>query len=412
MAKIKNILFLTFCLFFIEEIVSQNNNLLNSPYSLYGLGTPNILNTGKTNSMGNTGLAIPSSTFINNLNPASFASIHPNSFFYDIGLKAENTSLSGKGVSGSKYLGNVSNLAFAFPVTKNSGAGLILLPFTTVGYEILGIENNIEGSNQTFVSDINVSGGLNQLKLNYGYEFTDNFRLGLYGSYLFGSITEDEIDNIYSTTISISETHDYSGFRFGTGFQYNISDKIALGAIINFPTQLNGNQSQTVIIQETESIMNDKSGSNYFKLPLEIGFGISTQISESLFLNFDYKRNFWNETEQSDYVGNFVDQDIFGIGGEFTPNNNSLNYAKKIQYRAGINFDNGYLSIDGNRIKNYTLTLGMGLPFSKLNNSMLNIGYSYGKKGQVSNGLVLENHHSLKLNISLEAFWFIKRKIK
>ena len=47
--KIKRIIFYTICLFSINQIVAQTNNLTNSPYSLYGLGVSNGLNTGKTN---------------------------------------------------------------------------------------------------------------------------------------------------------------------------------------------------------------------------------------------------------------------------------------------------------------------------------------------------------------------------
>jgi hypothetical protein len=42
---------------------------------------------------------------------------------------------------------------------------------------------------------------------------------------------------------------------------------------------------------------------------------------------------------------------------------------------------------------------------------MLNFGYSYGQKGQVSNGLIKENYHTLTLNFSLEDLWFVKKKI-
>jgi len=42
---------------------------------------------------------------------------------------------------------------------------------------------------------------------------------------------------------------------------------------------------------------------------------------------------------------------------------------------------------------------------------MLNINYSYGGKGQISNGYVKENYHLLSLNFSLEGIWFLKRKL-
>jgi hypothetical protein len=42
---------------------------------------------------------------------------------------------------------------------------------------------------------------------------------------------------------------------------------------------------------------------------------------------------------------------------------------------------------------------------------MLNLGYSYGQRGQISNGLIKENYHLLTLNLSFEGIWFKRRKI-
>lgn len=409
--KIKRVIFYTICLFSINQIVAQNNNLTSSPYSLYGLGVSNGLNTGKTNTLGGTGIAMPSTNFINNLNPASYGSIPSNSFFYEIGIKAEKNSLTEVGGSESRINGNFSNLSIAFPISKNSGAGITLLPYTTVGYTILGIETSIEGSNETFFSNITGSGGLNDLKLNYGYSLTDKFRLGIFGSYLFGNIEEEEVDVIKNVLFITNESNYYKGFRFGAGLQYNLSNKISLGATVNSPTQLNGNQNKTVNIQDSEPIINDDLDLNSFELPLELGFGLHAKLNKNFFINIDYKRNFWNATKQTDYIGEYVDQDIFGIGAEYTPEKNSVKYWKRIQYRTGFNYDNGYLSIGGNKINNFSLTIGTGLPIGRFSNSMLNIGYSYGQKGLISDNLIQENYHTLSLNFSLEGIWFIKRKL-
>ena len=386
--KIEKILLYAFCLFFTNQIVSQTNNLTSSPYSLYGLGISNSLNTGKINTLGGSGIAMPSSGFINNLNPSSFGAIPSNSFLYEIGLKAEMNQLIDHNESELRINGNFSNLSMSFPVSKNSGIGITLLPYTTVGYAISGVETYIEGSSETFISNISGSGGLNDVKLNYGYSITNKFRLGVYGSYLFGNIVEEEIDLIKNVIFINTEKNYYSGFRFGAGLQYDISDKISIGAIANLPIFLNGSQNNTVSIQGFESIVNEDLKIDSFELPLELGFGLHVKLSNSLFINADYKRNFWNDTEQTDYLGQYVDQDVFRFGAEYTPLKNAVQYWKRVQYRTGLNYDNGNLSIDGNKINNYSLTIGVGLPIGRFTNSMLNIGYSYGQKGLISDGLI------------------------
>ena len=57
---------------------AQTNTLSNSPYSLYGLGQLSTFSFGKTNGLGNTGIAMPTTSSINILNPASFTDIPAN----------------------------------------------------------------------------------------------------------------------------------------------------------------------------------------------------------------------------------------------------------------------------------------------------------------------------------------------
>ena len=409
--KIRTITLLFIYYLYANQSFAQSNSLTSSPYSLYGLGISNGLNTGKINTLGGTGIAMPSIDFINNLNPASYGGILSKSFLYEIGMKVEMKHLNDNSESESRINGNFSNLSLAFPISKNSGLGMTLLPYTTVGYSITGVETNIEGSRETFFSNITGSGGLNDFKLNYGYSLTNKFRLGVFGSYLFGSINEEEIDSIKNLIFETSESNYYRGFQFGTGLQYDLSNIISLGAIVNFPTQLEGSQNKTVSIEGALPIIDDDFDLDSFKIPLEMGFGLHAKINKNFFINFDYKRNFWDVTEQSDYIGKYVNQDIFGMGTEYIPQNNSIQYWKRIQYRAGFNYDNGYLSINGNKINNYSFTIGAGLPFGRVTNSMLNIGYSYGQKGLISDSLIQENYHILSLNVSLEGRWFYKRKL-
>lgn len=388
---------------------AQSTGLTNSPYSLYGLGVQNQLSTGKTNTLGNTGIALPSDTFINNLNPASFGGISSNRFLMDLGIKVENETLYEDDNSEKRFNANFSSIGFAFPINKKSGFGFTLIPFTNVGYQVFGIENQIDGSTDTFVSNINGSGGLNDININYGYALTDNFRFGLKGTFLFGNIKENEIDIIEQSVLTISEENFYNGFRLGAGFQYDINDKYKLGAVVSLPTVLKGDQTNTVFVAGSGAIITENQLDD-FKLPLEFGIGTSISMTQRLMLNVDYRRNFWSATEQSDAIGTFIDQDILGIGAEYIPNLSSLKYWDRVNYRLGFNADNGNLDINNSRVNNLAFNVGLGFPLRTNSNTMLNFGYSYGQKGQVSNGLIKENYHLLTLNFSLEGIWFQKRR--
>lgn len=403
-------IFYSICLLCIGQIAfSQSNGLSTSPYSLYGLGLSNELNTGKTNALSNTGFAMPSKYSINNLNPASLGSIPKGSFLYDVGLKLQKETLYEDGQVERRFHGNFSNLAIAFPLSAKSGLGITLLPFTNVGYFVSGIENPIDGSTDSFITNIKGSGGLNDIQINYGYSLTGNFRLGLRGSFLFGKIEEDETDLIGGNILIINEAYFYNGFRLGAGLQYDINNKISVGSFINLPTELNGDQTRSVI--GGAEPLDEENDLEAFKLPMEVVFGIHTKINDKLFFNLDYKRSFWDTTNQSDLIADYVDQDFIGLGAEFIPQKNSINYWRRVNYRAGFKMDNGNLAIKDDRITNTSINLGLGFPIgNQRRHSMINLGYSYGQKGQVENGLIKENFHTLTLNFSLEDLWFQKRK--
>lgn len=409
------VLAITISLVLTSKLLAQTNSLSSSPYSLYGLGVSNEINTGKVNGLDGLGIALPSNTFINSSNPASFGAVPLNSFFFDFGLKAETNTLAEGGSNNSNIIANFSNIAFAFPVTKRSGFGVTLIPLTSVGYTISDIKSSIEGSETGyFVSDITGSGGINDLKLNYGYALTNNFRLGITGSALFGKIEQTETDYLPSSSLIIEDVSNYSGFRLGAGLQYELFKKVSFGATVNLPVSLNGSKESIVNLYDSDG--NSDLSETYekdidaFKLPLEYALGLKTTFKKYLNLNLDYKKSFWEDTNQSDQLGDYVDQDVFGFGLEYAAVKKPGKFFKNMEYRAGYKFSNGNLEVNHERIKNSTFNFGLGIPFNNGTNSMLNIGYTYGTKGQITNGLIKEHYHLLSINLSLEGIWFQKSK--
>ncbi|MBU3027683.1 hypothetical protein KO532_18525 [Zobellia galactanivorans] len=402
-------------LFNLCSIRAQSEGLTSSPYSLYGLGAINQSSIGRTNGMGYTGIGLKTSNQINNLNPANFALIPQGSFFYDVGIKGEYNQYSNKADNETKTTLNFSNLAFAFRVAENLGAGISLVPYSEMGYSLVGIKTNIEGSEETFESNVSGLGGLSELKFNLGYSIIPNFRLGANASFLFGNIEETEAFAINQSTFSSEETTNYSGIRFGLGMQFDISEQLTLGSTVQFPTSLKGNikRSITKSLDGTEITVEDGASdtSANFNMPLELGIGLSTTLLKSFTVSADYKKNYWDATGQTESLGSYADQDIYAIGLEYVKNPSSYKYADRIRYRTGFNYDNGYLAINGKKVDGYNITAGIGIPVGQRQRSMMNLSYSYGSKGQIQNILIKENFHLLTLNLSLEDLWFQKRKI-
>lgn len=416
MIKMNKLLILPLYITFLSAIpvLAQSEGLTSSPYSLYGLGVINQTSIGRTNGMGYSGLAMKSDTEINNLNPANFALTPQNSFFYDIGIRGKYNNYSNRINDEARTTVNFSNLALAFRIADRLGAGIALVPYTDVGYTLLGVQTNIEGTEGSFESNVSGLGGMSDLKLNLGYGITDNLRFGASFSVLFGKIEEKESFQIYNSAFVSTEDTNYSGGRFGLGMQFDLTNNITIGSTMQFPTSLKGSVRRSVIKSldgvEIEVEEDESDTVADFKMPLELGMGLSTNFLKSFTLNADYKKNYWSDTEQTESIGEYVDQDIYALGLEFVKNPSSYKYQQRIRYRAGFNYDSGYLVISDSKIEGYNFTAGVGFPMGLGNNSMLNLSYSYGSTGLIENILIKENYHTLTLNFSLEDLWFRQRK--
>lgn len=393
---------------------AQSNNQTSSPYSLFGIGRLNEVNTGVTNALGKSGVALSGESSINNLNPAAVADVAVGSFLFDIGAKGEQNSYTNRINGQVNTTFNFSSVAFSTAINKRSGIGVSLSPYSDVGYTLIGRANSIEGSQQTYTSYINGSGGLNALTLSYGYKFSPKLNLGISAMRYFGKIDQNEQIALEDDYLSVTATSHYSGYRFTAGGQYKVNDKLSLGAVVTAPSYLGARQERTVQkriddIDYTETgETTDISG---FKLPVETAVGLKYTFKDYT-LNADYKRQFWSATGMGDNIGTFVDCSVLGVGAQYV-NVTSLrpSYLQRFQYRIGATADNGYLNVDGVRVKNLALTTGVGVPLGS-RKSFLNISYSYGQRGVVSTKLIQENYHAFTVNISLEDLWFIRRKFE
>ncbi len=416
MRKIKGILYITGFIILTGEILSaQSEGLTSSPYSLYGLGVMNPSTMGRSNGMGYTGIGMKTATDINNLNPANYALISKNSFFYDIGVRSAYNTYENRTSSETKTRFNFSNLAFAFSIMDDLGIGLSLMPYTDVGYSLLGVQTNIEGSGNTFESSISGLGGLNELKISSGYALTKSLRLGLNASLLFGNIEENETFFIENNAFQLEENTNYAGVRLGFGFQYDLLETITLGTTVQLPTSLNRTLKRSVLksLGTTNITVEDEADDELsnFRLPLELGIGVSTKVLKNLLFNIDYKKNFWDKTNQFERIGSYKDQNILGVGFEYVQNEFGNKYGERIRYRTGFQHDTGYLTINNNKIQGYSISAGVGFPLNSRNNSIINLSYNYGTLGKVETVLIQEKYHLFSLNLNLEDAWFMKRKI-
>lgn len=410
----KNKITLLSC-FILMYVTSFSQSISSSPYSLYGLGSLYDADYGSIPSIGSSGIALPSDTFINNLNPASLGYIPLNHFMFEVGGKAIGTTFHSSSKTEKRNNFQFSHVAFAFPVTKNSAFSIALRPYSSASFKISDLKLPISNTSEYYTLNAEGSGGLNNFDFSYGYRFSKKLSVGATGTVLFGNTTDERSYMISNSLTTINKKTTYSGFRATLGTQYKIDSTFTIASTIKLPAQVKASKIQSVenVNNSNESVVESDvaSDTDDYYMPLEIGFGVSKRFKNNLTMTLDYEKSFWNDTNQSALYGDFVNQDRFAMGFSFRKNKNIRSYWDGVQYGAGLNFDTGYLEVDGKRVNNTAISIGVSLPVDNTF-SVLNISYSYGQKGKIGEGLIKENYHKLSLNLSLDGIWFVKRKIE
>nr|WP_315219493.1 aromatic hydrocarbon degradation protein [uncultured Flavobacterium sp.] len=394
---------------------SFSQSISSSPYSLYGVGSLYDADYGSIPAIGSSGIALPSDVSLNNLNPASLAYLPLNHFMFDVGGKAIATTYESGSRSEKRNNFQFSHIAFAFPVTKNSSFSAALRPYSSSAFKISNLKLPIQNSEEFYYLTAAGSGGLNNFDFSYGYRLNKKLAVGLSASLLFGNTTDDRSYLISNSITTISKETNYNGLRATIGSQYKIDSTFTIASTFKLPARINASKVQDVqtIANEVETVIESDlvSDTDNYYLPLEIGVGISKRFKNNLNLTLDYEKSLWNDTRQSELYGNFVNQDRFALGLSYKSKKNVRSYWDRIRYGTGVSFDTGYLEVDGKRVNNAAISFGITLPIENTY-SALNISYSYGQKGAVSDNLIKENYHKLSLNLSLDGIWFVKRKIE
>ena len=400
--------------FILMSLTSFSQSISTSPYSLYGLGSLYDSDFGSLPSIGSSGIALPSSTFINNLNPASLGYLPLNHFMFDVGGKAIATTYESGSRTEKRNNFQFSHIAFAFPVTKNSGFSVALRPYSSASFIISNLKLPISDSQEYYYLSAKGTGGLNDFDFSYGYRFGKKLSVGVSGALLFGNTVDERNYLISSSVTTINKKTDYNGLRTTLGAQYKIDSTFTIASTFKLPAQIKASKVQSVqtitnsVVTSIES--NVASDTDDYYMPLEIGVGISKRFKNNLNMTLDYEKSLWSNVNQSELYGNFVNQDRVALGFTYSAKKNIRKYWDRVQYATGFNFNTGYLEVDGKKVNDAAISIGLALPIENTY-STFNISYSYGQKGSVSNNLIKENYHKISLNLSLDGIWFVKRKI-
>lgn len=407
-----------------------------SPYTFYGIGDFATQGPAYIRSMGGAGVGYRSPTQINYLNPASMSTIGRQSFIFNMGLEGGGyySKTASKTTSFNTF--NIRDIALQFPLYKKIGLGISVTPYSKVGYRV-----DMEETDPTILANVGSvtynylgQGGITQAKMALGIEVFKNFSLGAELIYYHG-----QIDRSFSTNINpvISDAkyyntlgralEEYSKMAYNVGFQYNVianeNRVLTLGATyqpkFNMKPRISREISTSSIFADTISYSSAKEN---FYLPSSLTAGLFYQTTKWGF-GLDYSTQNWKGINPSDTQNGvqFSNNQSLKVGAQYTPNVADIrSFYKRWTYRAGLRYNDYYMTINDHKINDLAITIGLGIPTKMQGLSAVNVGLELGQRGTTATGIyqtrqfqmVRERYFKVSIGFSLfgEDYWFMKHK--
>ncbi len=388
---------------------------ITSPYSRLGMGILGDNATGIQSSMGGVGIAMQNGRQINVMNPASYSQVDSLTFLWDIGLDLTNSWSTEGSKHGYNLGGGLDYITMEFRLAKNLGAAIGVVPFSSVGYTFGGeIENGLDSRTG--------SGGLSELFAGVGYQPFKGLSIGANFSYLFGSTTNITAVSSTSNT-QFSRYLNVKDWNMKVGLQYAFmpsrKSKVVIGATYSPKKAMHGDAWGTIadidLDKKADTVGYMKLKGNY-ELPATYGVGVSYTYDNRLNIEADYIYQQWSKAKYTpiDYFEDpntkWNDRWKVSAGVSYTPDHRG-SYLKRMTYRMGGFYNNDYMNVNGNKVRDYGV--GIGFSFPALNTkTIVNLGVEWKHRYTVPVNLIKEDYLNITLSVNFNEMWFWKNKIR
>lgn len=393
-----------------------------SPYSSAGLGERNFNGTQATRHMG--GLDVFTDSIHANLNnPASYGFLKVTT--YSLGIHYRNTNLASLTESANADDASLDYLSVSIPAGK-FGFGFGILPYSSVGYRIETLDSATEGQN--VLNRYEGEGGINQAFLSVGLPLTSFFSIGVSAQYNFGNLfyrTGQFLEGVDTGTLLTNQSS-ISGLNYQYSAQVNIPIKrkyLLQGMYVYQPEAFLNSQNDRIFY--TQSLSND-TVVDFEEIDLNTQGLRETELETSqttkIGLGFGENKKWFlgiqhNLTKSANFTNNFFSRSTISyrdakqwtVGGFYIPDYASFtSFWERVVYRFGFRTEQMSLIINNLPITETGISFGIGLPLGSLSNA--NIGFEFIQRGAKQSGLIQETLIAMRIGLSLNDIWFIKRK--
>ncbi len=298
----------------------------------------------------------------------------------------------------------------------------------------LGTKSSVDTSAVSYLA--NGNGGLSKAYIGYGLGIGKHLLIGFNASYIFGNLQQFSSTEypIFGTLDTRTEDDNSVGglnYDYGAQYSFDFGEGKQKHLVLGYSASASSsvNESYTHIVSQysysngvenvaTDTLVNLQKVPGKVQLPQINHFGISYQYDQHFLIGADYTMGHWSGLSIAGVNQGFQDSKTYNIGGQFTPNANSLhNYFARTDYRLGFVYDEGYLSLYNTTISTKAVTFGFGLPLAPNLSTFYKINFSAevgqrGTLGTTTNPLVKENFVNLHLSFTLNDKWFQRFKFE
>lgn len=347
-------------LFLPVSLLTAQNVMTSSPYSMFGVGEIDGGRYGANAAMGGVAIGMRGGRLINSDNPASLTGMDSCRLLAEVSAFAKWESYQSKGSSNDAFTGNLSRFALAGRIIPRWYAGVGLVPFSSVGYYFKSSQP-LEGSpgsyyNSTFYGD----GGLSKFYLTNAFQVLPSLSVGVNVNYIFGNMSQTEDQS----TMSISEKLYGHTFSADLGVQYyrriTRDMNLTLGATYGFRQKISMEKTKTLVENSTSTDYTLKKSRQ--TLPQSIGVGGSLEYRKWTYA-LDYLYRQYSSLTSADSRVSFHDSHELRAGVCYFPAGfTSENFWKRTEYKIGVDLSTPYMRVNGQSGLSWRINAGLGFP--------------------------------------------------
>lgn len=398
-----------------------------------GLGAPRDLTSASAFGVGSSGLIPSFSEGIALENPVTWS----NGKFALLsgGFSGEQISLGND--AGGNGFSDLNRVQLILPIKNIYALGIAVVPLTNSNYWLKNEPTSLAVNDDTLsiLQEIKGSGGINALRVAFGFPITDHEKNAITLQVLFGSSRHNSILDIEGTKYIYSRHDSYSGvylkYYIYTN-RFNVS---------NLPISLYGSIGLTLqslaLKSDQYHLFEDLNNNGYYDYLFDYPYMTETETkTEKLYsriqkpfsveLGYDMElkshfhilgeisgQTFNNELPYrlSPLAGSAYNSSIhFNLGAIKFARTIPRVWYQNFHYRMGFYFDSKDLQRYQDNLIETGLSLGIGLKFGVTNNQ-IDLAYSYAKR---QGPLTTANEiiERFKIQMTIGDIWFVKRRAR